>query len=48
VIQTLLGHTDPRDTMIYVHLSNRRLRAAPNPLDTLGLANISRPEPAAA
>jgi integrase/recombinase XerD len=35
VVQTLLGHADPRDTMIYVHLSTRRLRAAPNPLDTL-------------
>jgi site-specific recombinase XerD len=35
VIQTLLGHSDPRDTMIYLHLSTRLLRAAPNPLDTL-------------
>jgi integrase/recombinase XerD len=35
VIQTLLGHNDPRDTMIYLHLSTRVLRAAPNPLDTL-------------
>ena len=39
VIQTLLGHADPRDTMIYLHLSTRKLRAAPNPLDTLELAN---------
>ena len=35
VVQTLLGHSDPRDTMIYIHLSSRRLHAAPNPLDTL-------------
>jgi site-specific recombinase XerD len=38
VVQTLLGHADPRDTMIYLHLSTRRLRAAPNPLDTLDRA----------
>jgi site-specific recombinase XerD len=35
VVQRLLGHDDPRDTMIYIHLSTRTLRAAPNPLDTL-------------
>jgi site-specific recombinase XerD len=39
VIQTLLGHADPRDTMIYLHLSTRKLRAAPNPLETLELAH---------
>jgi integrase/recombinase XerD len=38
VIQTLLGHADPRDTMIYLHLSTRKLRAAPNPLDNLQAA----------
>jgi site-specific recombinase XerD len=38
VIQTLLGHADPRDTMIYLHLSTRKLRAAPNPLDNLHAA----------
>jgi site-specific recombinase XerD len=43
VIQTLLGHADPRDTMIYLHLSSRVLRTAPNPLDTLETA--STPEP---
>jgi hypothetical protein len=31
VIQILLGHDDPRDTMI----STRKLKAAPNPLETL-------------
>jgi integrase/recombinase XerD len=35
VVQRLLGHEDPRDTMIYLHLSTRTLRVAPNPLDTL-------------
>src|ERR1035437_1254348 len=35
VIQTLLGHADPRDTMIYLHLATRKLRTAPNPLETL-------------
>ena len=38
VIQTLLGHSDPRDTMIYLHLSTRKLRSAPNPLDHLQAA----------
>ena len=38
VLQRLLGHDDPRDTMIYIHLSTRTLRAAPNPLDTLEAA----------
>ena len=47
VIQTLLGHADPRDTMIYVHLSTRRLRSAPNPLDTLEPPRQSAPEPTA-
>jgi len=28
VIQTLLGHSDPRDTMIYLHLSTRHLRSS--------------------
>jgi integrase/recombinase XerD len=45
VIQTLLGHADPRDTMIYLHLSTRTLRAAPNPLETLELANQPEPGP---
>ena len=45
VIQTLLGHADPRDTMIYLHLATRRLREAPNPLETLPAAGPSAPEP---
>jgi site-specific recombinase XerD len=47
VIQTLLGHADPRDTMIYLHLATRKLREAPNPLDTLRLAVAADVEPAA-
>jgi integrase/recombinase XerD len=45
VIQTLLGHSDPRDTMIYLHLSSRHLRSAPNPLDTLEPASTSPQKP---
>jgi len=44
VVQTLLGHTDPRQTMVYLHLSSRALNAAPNPLETIRLAGD--PEPA--
>jgi integrase/recombinase XerD len=47
VIQVLLGHADPRDTMIYLHLSTRQLRAAPNPLETLELGNRADGEPSA-
>jgi integrase len=47
VIQTLLGHADPRDTMIYLHLATRKLRSAPNPLEMLALASLSGKEPAA-
>jgi integrase/recombinase XerD len=47
VIQTLLGHADPRDTMIYLHLATRKLRAAPNPLEVLNLASAPPREPAA-
>lgn len=38
VVQRLMGHADPRDTMIYLELSTRTLRAAPNPLETLDSA----------
>ena len=47
VIQTLLGHSDPRDTMIYLHLATRKLREAPNPLETLRLDSQPGREPAA-
>jgi hypothetical protein len=38
VIQVLLGHDDPRDTMAYLHLSTRKLKTAPNPLEMFDLA----------
>jgi integrase/recombinase XerD len=47
VVQTLLGHSDPRDTMIYLEISGRKLRAAPNPLDTLESVAAPGREPAA-
>jgi site-specific recombinase XerD len=47
VIQALLGHDDPRDTMIYLHLSTRKLKSAPSPLEMFDLAGQSRQERAA-
>ena len=46
-IQVLLGHADLRDTMIWLHLSTRQLRAAPNPLDRLELDSLRGQEPSA-
>ena len=43
VVQTLLGHTDPRQTMVYLHLSTRALHVAPNPLETIRLAGDEEP-----
>ncbi len=37
VLQSLLGHAELKDTLIYVHLSQHRMRAAVNPLDRLNL-----------
>jgi site-specific recombinase XerD len=47
IIQVLLGHDDPRDTMIYLHLSTRKLKSAPSPLQMFDLAGQTRQEPAA-
>lgn len=46
VVQRLLGHEDPRDTMVYLHLSTRALRVAPNPLETISLAGDGEPSAA--
>jgi integrase/recombinase XerD len=43
VVQRLLGHEDPRQTMIYLHLSTRALHVAPNPLETIRLAGDGKP-----
>ena len=37
VLQALLGHAELKNTLIYVHLSQRQMRAAVNPLDRLTL-----------
>jgi integrase/recombinase XerD len=45
-IQSLLGHANLKETLIYVHLSQKHMRAAVNPLDRLTLqspAEDSRP-----
>lgn len=34
-IQTLLGHSSPKTTQIYTHVSTRDIRRIPNPLDQL-------------
>ena len=46
-IQRLLGHEDIRDTMIYLHLSTRKMKDAPNPLETIDVARHTASEPAA-
>lgn len=46
VLQSLLGHAELKNTLVYVHLSQRRMRAAVNPLDRVTLrspAEDSRP-----
>ena len=40
-IQLLLGHTDIKHTTVYLHLSQRHLRACPNPLDELAVSDLA-------
>jgi site-specific recombinase XerD len=43
-IQLLLGHADLKSTSRYLHLSERHLKAAASPLDSLTLAPPSKPQ----
>jgi site-specific recombinase XerD len=40
-IQLLLGHASLNHTAVYLHLSRRHLHACPNPLDELGVSDLS-------
>lgn len=44
-IQLLLGHTEIKDTVVYLHLSQRHLHAATNPLDSLPVSNVANVRP---
>jgi hypothetical protein len=41
-VQTLLGHADLKHTAIYLHLSQRHLKAAGTPLDKAVLAPLEQ------
>jgi site-specific recombinase XerD len=45
-IQLLPGHADLKTTSRYLHLSERHLKAAPSPLDSLSLTAVPKPKPA--
>jgi integrase/recombinase XerD len=46
LIQVLLGHQHIKTTTVYLHVSQARIAAAPNPLDGLGhLPGVSTPGP---
>jgi integrase/recombinase XerD len=41
-VQALLGHVDLKPTSIYLHLSERHLRAAGTPLDNAELSSLDQ------
>lgn len=43
-VQMLLGHSSLKETAIYLHLSQRHLRATPNPLDQITLRSDRHPQ----
>jgi len=43
VLQSLLGHAELKNTLVYVHLSQHQMRAAVNPLDRLTLQSPDQP-----
>jgi integrase/recombinase XerD len=45
VLQSLLGHAELKNTLVYVHLSQHRMRAAINPLDRLTLQSTAEDVP---
>ncbi len=38
-----MGHADIKDTVRYIHLSQRHMRAAVNPLDQLDIKKPNQP-----
>jgi integrase/recombinase XerD len=46
VLQSLLGHAELKNTLVYVHLSQHKMRAAINPLDRLTIQSPAEgPQP---
>ncbi len=41
-VQLLLGHVDLKPTSIYLHLSERHVRAAGTPLDNVELSSLDQ------
>jgi integrase/recombinase XerD len=44
-IQLLMGHADIKHTIVYLHLSQRHLHAATNPLDALPVSDAATVRP---